>query len=219
MENPILLLFLLIIFGFDNRLNGNKLTFQISENFIKLTNKMDWLFFDNDDRLISKSYSDEDISILVGENGSGKSTYLNQLAKLHLNSGRNVIAIANTVYDKFNINRVNFNHLRISQGKSLSKNVIKKIVKILEYTNSKGIFNLINAFDYVGFDSKITIEIKGLSTNYQELIKNSSFNRVSEGKNGLTVGIIYFLMGGNCIFCPIGTCLKLNNLLFLATSM
>ena len=80
MENPILLLFLLIIFGFDNRLNGNKLTFQISENFIKLTNKMDWLFFDNDDRLISKSYSDEDISILVGENGSGKSTYLKQIA-------------------------------------------------------------------------------------------------------------------------------------------
>lgn len=137
---------------------------------------MDWLFFDNDDRLISKSYSDEDVNILVGENGSGKSTYLNQLAKLHLNSGRNVIAIANTVYDKFNINRVNFNHLKVSQGKSLSRNVIKKIVKILEYNNSKGIFNLINAFEYVGFDSKITIEIKGLSPNYQELIKNSSFN-------------------------------------------
>lgn len=137
---------------------------------------MDWLFFDNDDRLISKSYSDEDINILVGENGSGKSTYLNQLAKLHLNSGRNVIAIANTVYDKFNINRINFNHLKVSQGKNLSKNVIRKIVKILDYNNPKGLFNLINAFDYVGFDSKITIEIKGLSNNYQELIKNSSFN-------------------------------------------
>ena len=35
---------------------------------------MDYLFFDNDDRLISKSYSDEDVNILVGENGSGKST-------------------------------------------------------------------------------------------------------------------------------------------------
>ncbi|MDP9954787.1 putative ATPase [Epilithonimonas hungarica] len=137
---------------------------------------MDGLNQNINPRLVSYSTIDEDINILVGENGSGKSTFLNLLANEHLNAGKNVIAIANTIYDKFKINRVNFHSLKASSGKNISVTAIRKVVKLLEFSNSKSLFNLINTFNYIKFKPKITVEIIGLNSNYNEILKNSEYS-------------------------------------------
>ena len=126
--------------------------------------------------LNSKSQSDEDINILVGENGSGKSTYLKNLAKVHLKQDRNVIAIANTIFDKFDINHTNFQSLKFASGKRIAKNSIKKVVKILESEpDSKVLYNLINTFEYIKFHPKISLEIIGINENSFELLRSSEF--------------------------------------------
>lgn len=136
---------------------------------------MGWLNKNINPKLVSYSTVDEDINILVGENGSGKSTFLNLLAKEHINAGKNVIAIANTIYDKFKINRVNFHPLKASSGKNISVTAIKEVAKLLEFSNSKSLFNLINTFNYIKFEPKITVEIIGLNPNYNEILKNSEY--------------------------------------------
>ncbi|MFN8283997.1 MAG: AAA family ATPase [Chitinophagales bacterium] len=57
------------------------------------------------EELLNPSNTDEDINIIIGENGSGKSTLLNELAKYYLGGSANVIAIANTIYDKFSYSK------------------------------------------------------------------------------------------------------------------
>lgn len=141
---------------------------------------MIWLNLYVDSNLIEASNNDEDVHILVGQNGSGKSTFLNHLAKEHLNSGKNVIAIANTIYDKFKINWVNFHALKASTGKNIARTALKKVVKLLEYSEQNSIFNLINAFNYIKFQPKITLEIKGLNSNYEEILKNTALDSYTD---------------------------------------
>ncbi|MDC5072602.1 hypothetical protein NRA08_16075, partial [Acinetobacter baumannii] len=57
-----------------------------------------------------------DVNFLVGVNGSGKSRYLKEIARQYSYSKNyNVVAISNTIFDKFNIrglNKLTANHGR-----------------------------------------------------------------------------------------------------------
>lgn len=50
-------------------------------------------------------------SIMIGENGSGKSRLLNELARTYLASGHKVVAIANSVHDQFTLRSSQFHFL------------------------------------------------------------------------------------------------------------
>lgn len=137
-------------------------------------------FFQNNHNteLFENSKSDEDVSILVGINGSGKSTYLNDIAKHHLNKGKTVIAVANTIYDKFTINGKGAKLLKTSRGRSIAKHSIKEVINVLENDDLKAFFNLSNVFKYINFKSRIEFKINNLNLDFRDIIINTDiFNR------------------------------------------
>lgn len=123
--------------------------------------------------ILEQSDSYEDVNILVGINGSGKSTYLNELSKHFLERGKKVVAIANTVYDKFDVKHNNIKILRQSKGKSVIKNTIIDVFQTFHSGRDKDVYGLTNVFRYVGFDSRISLKIVGLNKNYKENLVKS----------------------------------------------
>lgn len=136
-------------------------------------------FFHNnsENELYTKSFSDEDINFLVGINGSGKSTYLNDLAEYHIKKGKNVICIANTIYDKFSIrNTKNSYILKNTFGRQIVKKCIYDIIKLLEKDNSKSYYNISLVFEYIKFEPIIEFEIIDLNPNFDKIIRSENFN-------------------------------------------
>ena len=74
-------------------------------------------------------------SIIIGENGSGKSRLLNDLAREYLSFGYKVIAIANSVHDQFTIRKPNFHFFGARSGRNISKKSIKKAIKNISNNN------------------------------------------------------------------------------------
>lgn len=124
---------------------------------------------------ILKSYTP--VKIIIGENGIGKSTILNDLAKLYLSSGFNVIAIANSIYDKFNIRNKRFNLLAAKRGKRLAKDNFTKFLK--SYGSDKSdnysfdsrdvASKILRVLEYLGYDSRIGVKVnfkKNMNINF-----------------------------------------------------
>lgn len=133
-------------------------------------------FFHNNQNieLFEDSKSDEDVNILVGINGSGKSTYLNEIAKHHLNRGKTVIAVANTIYDKFTIRGYRAKLLKSSRGKNIAKHSIKEVIKVLESEDAKAFFNLSNVFNYINLEPRIEFKINNLNPDFRDIIINTN---------------------------------------------
>jgi len=117
----------------------------------------------------------DDVSIIVGENGSGKSTFLNSISKHFLRNGKYVIAIANSVYDKFDSRHQNFSCLRWRTGRTHAKTVLKNAIVKMAKSDFFNYKNSLLALDYVGFDSKIGIILDSLADDYEVLLMRSSF--------------------------------------------
>lgn len=101
----------------------------------------------------------EDVSILVGKNGSGKSTLLNQLAKYYVSKNKNVIALANSIHDKFNLNHRNFSVLRGRSGRRQVRNTVKKAMEVIG-RDKRRLKNTTLALSYVGFEPTIGFKLE-----------------------------------------------------------
>lgn len=101
----------------------------------------------------------EDVSILVGKNGSGKSTLLNQLAKYYVLKNKNVIALANSIHDKFNLNHRNFSVLRGRSGRRQVRATVKKAMEVIG-RDKKRLKNTTLALSYVGFEPTIGFKLE-----------------------------------------------------------
>lgn len=141
------------------------------------------MFFNSNQNieLFEKASSDEDVNILVGINGSGKSTYLNEIAKYHLSRGKTVICIANTIYDKFTVKGNRARVLKSSRGRNIARYSIKKVINVLEKQNYKAFFNLSNVFNYIQFKPIIEFNIHGLNSNFRDIITQSTiFDKIEK---------------------------------------
>lgn len=119
----------------------------------------------------------EDISILVGENGSGKSSLLNELSKHFLERGASkVIAIANTIHDKFNVRDSRFEALKAASGKSIVKRTIKLALLMLVKDDLKRLNSIATALSYVNFDPVIGLRLTGFRWNFESLINGSKYD-------------------------------------------
>lgn len=123
--------------------------------------------------LLRTEHFQEDVSILIGENGSGKSTLLNTLSTHYLWSGQKVIAIANSIHDKFEIRHRNFKALRGRSGRRQSRSTIKSALINISQTDIQRLKRASQALHYVGFKPVIGFKIENLNLNFAKVIDYS----------------------------------------------
>jgi predicted ATPase len=132
--------------------------------------------------LLLPSYNREDINILLGENGSGKSNLLNDLSHFYLSQNMNVIAVANSIYDKFSSRNKNFKILRASTGKTLALKTIFETLRNLAGDDLKRIRNIAKTLEYIGYDPIISFRIKGLNPYFDSEIRDSDIDAEQKEK-------------------------------------
>lgn len=104
-------------------------------------------------------HSSKDYFILVGKNGSGKSRLLHDLAESLHNSGHSIVAVSNTLFDKFELHPQSFNYNYI--GSKLGRNFpAQAIKKTLSTENSNKASRIFSVLDYIGYEQKIGIKVK-----------------------------------------------------------
>jgi predicted ATPase len=115
------------------------------------------------DGLLDESDYGEDVSILLGENGSGKSSLLRKIAEYSpYITPAPTIAIANTIHDKFDLRKPNLRVLRASRGRGIAKQTIKDVLGIVSREGGSRFFNVAKILNHVGFNDYIGIRLKGL---------------------------------------------------------
>lgn len=136
-----------------------------------------FFFFRNNipNQLLSFSRTDEDINIIIGENGSGKSSLLSELAKYWLEDNLNVIAIANTIYDKFLYN-TKLKAQRAASGKNLANKIIKSALVNLANDDLNRLRNVANTLSYIGFEPVIGFQLKGIDRDFRDKIIEANLN-------------------------------------------
>lgn len=125
-------------------------------------------------KLVDLTNFAEDVSLLVGENGSGKSTLLNDLSKFFLRNRKDVIAVANSIHDKFDVNHKNIKALRGRSGRRQTRSTIKNSLEnIAKQSNIQGLKNAGRVLQYVGFHPVIGFKIDRLHYNFKDVINSS----------------------------------------------
>ena len=90
------------------------------------------------------------VNFLVGVNGSGKSRLLNSIGQTYLRQNRSVLAISNTVFDKFH--QKGYKKLSARAGKFFLKKTI--IDSILSENN-----RIYNILEYLGYEKELGVLI------------------------------------------------------------
>ena len=108
--------------------------------------------------LLSNNSSEGDVSILIGENGSGKSQMLGQLTSEYLRQGKKVIAISNSIYDKFPDSGRNLHLLRDRAGRKKAKRSIKSALLNISPEDITRLKNASEALRFIGYDPVFGLE-------------------------------------------------------------
>lgn len=114
--------------------------------------------------LLDTTPKENDVSILIGENGSGKSELLNKISIILRSKGRQVIAISNSVHDKFTKRRSKYFHfLGGRHGRNQARDIIKNALQKITYRAPERLKFINLALEYVGYDARIGIRINSKS--------------------------------------------------------
>lgn len=120
----------------------------------------------------------QNISIYVGENSSGKSMMLGDIAKNNIKLGRTVIAIATSLNDKYPKRRPNTPYFYMGPrlGQSMAKKAIKSsISKLNDKDGTLQINTLFKILIYTNIDPEIGILIKGFNNNFDDELIGTKF--------------------------------------------
>ena len=157
----------------------NKLQF-----IIKIFNSKAIIMLDNvPQQILNVDHFPDDVSILIGENGSGKSTLLNNLSKHFLDKGKDVVALANSIHDKFDSNHRRFKTLRGRSGRRQTRQTIKNALQSIAETDIQRLKNASRALQYVGFDPVIGFRLEKLRF-YDADVANSDLTEEAKEKIG-----------------------------------
>lgn len=96
------------------------------------------------------------LSVLIGENGSGKSQALADLAEVYISKGRNVIAISNCLFDKFRDRGRRYNFIGYRYGQQSIGYALKKVIESIKEP-SLARYNVGEVLSYLGYSPEIGI--------------------------------------------------------------
>ncbi|MTB39317.1 AAA family ATPase [Providencia sp. wls1949] len=104
-------------------------------------------------------HSDNNLFILVGKNGSGKSCLLRDLAENTHGLGYNVMAVSNTLFDKFEVhlNSFNYDYIGSRLGRNFPAQAIKRTLSTESGDKIKRIFTVLGN---IGYEQEVGIKIK-----------------------------------------------------------
>lgn len=134
---------------------------------MELNKTMDFIKMNNNENFFIKN---NQVTIIIGENGSGKSTILKNIAKERISKKRHVIGIANTIYDKFNIKSQKFSFLGARQGRKITETSIKRALIESQNDSAYDLRKISNILKYIGYDAEIGIRLSGLNTEMLKYI-------------------------------------------------
>ena len=118
------------------------------------------------------------ITCLGGQNGSGKSRRLAELASELIESGRRVIAVSNTVFDRFpRVRRANYMRLSPSIGRRYAAEVFKRALTSSPAETLRNASLIGKALEYTGFEPVI-----GLHVRLRAKASLADLSRVLEGE-------------------------------------
>lgn len=119
-----------------------------------------------------------DVNVLIGQNGSGKSTLLNELSKYYLRNQKNVIALANSIHDKFDSSHRNFKTLRGRSGRRQTRATIKKALEAVGKEKEENrLKSATTALGYVGFDPMIGFRLERFAPYNLEYVEDDRISR------------------------------------------
>lgn len=147
------------------------------------------------EELLSSYSLEEDVSIIIGENGCGKSTLLSYLANHHTIYRKDVIGIANTIHDKFDIRKNNFYSLKWQRGQRQTIETVKSAIKIISKENEQGLRNVTRALEYTGFDPRIGFTAKQFNPKYVQIIEDT--DQINDKKKKEIISLLYKLDNEN----------------------
>jgi len=139
------------------------------------------------DELLYGNNKEEDVSIIIGENGCGKSTLLGYLANFHCDRRKEVVGIANTIYDKFDVRKSNFYSLKWRRGRRQTKETIKNALINISKDNEQGLRNASKALEYVGFDPMIGFDVNITNSDFERIIHETELLSKKEKENILSI--------------------------------
>ncbi|SFD01066.1 AAA family ATPase [Collimonas sp. OK412] len=129
------------------------------------------------------------VTFLVGQNGSGKSTCLAGFAKHALACGKNVLAISNTIYDRFPRRKGSYSELATRFGRGLPGHVIKHALSIQQERSERNAERIAKILDYLGFEMQIGLSIKSTSARKSDLyerwpdLSSEQYERIESSLN------------------------------------
>lgn len=100
------------------------------------------------------------INVLVGPNGAGKSRLLSQLARTYVKAGAHVIAIGNTVHDKFLPVKGNFDHLSAKFRRRLPEYAIKSALLRASSESISRLKVIPQVLRYCNMDTRIGFHVR-----------------------------------------------------------
>ncbi|WBG62503.1 AAA family ATPase [Pseudomonas citronellolis] len=99
------------------------------------------------------------LSLIIGENGSGKSKLLANIADSYISRNKPVIAIANCLYDKFRENGKQYSFIGGRYGQDFIEIALAETIKTAKIKN-KSKFRIGGVLDYLGYLESIGISSK-----------------------------------------------------------
>lgn len=127
------------------------------------------------------------ISVLIGENGCGKSQILSDLVRSEITESSVVLAIATSVFDKFPRRNFssNYHYTGSRLGKFIPRESIKKAITELNHKSSISFSSILKVLEYIGYDSSVGFKINNFNPfSYteelfnDESIEHEEFNRI-----------------------------------------
>jgi len=103
------------------------------------------------------------ISVIVGENGAGKSQLLDALAHLATDRGQPVLAVANTVFERFSVRGAQtFRRLSARHGRTLPKYALKQAMAAATEDGLVRLRSIPRTLQYCGYQPALGVRIVGL---------------------------------------------------------